>query len=270
MKKYFISKKIFLLSILLFTGDNLYIKSLVILPFTYINNKTDISSKTAKTPNEYFQYFFKGLVYTTINVNNKPLKFHLSFDRYTTYISEKTLLEIDPKSAEIQKKEELYSLDYIGISRAKYANSSFTFLTNETQNVSINNYSFFMDRKRSDVFDNVIISNYYAIESEEIGFNLLKGNKIKKVIVEEEEIDPYDKDYDDDEDDEPIGERYVLENNGYLLEENTNLITQLKNRNYISSEVFMLKIDENNAEKGEIIIGGIHMNMILNIILKNF
>ena len=113
-----------------------------------------------------------------------------------------------------------------------------------------------MDRKRSDVFDNVIISNYYAIESEEIGFNLLKGNKIKKVIVEEEEIDPYDKDYDDDEDDEPIGERYVLENNGYLLEENTNLITQLKNRNYISSEVFMLKIDENNAEKGEIIIGG--------------
>ena len=59
MKKYFISKKIFLLSILLFTGDNLYIKSLVILPFTYINNKTDISSKTAKTPNEYFNIFLK-------------------------------------------------------------------------------------------------------------------------------------------------------------------------------------------------------------------
>ena len=133
MKNIFIPKKILLLlAILCFYGNNLYIKSLIVIPFTYINNKVDISSKDAKTPEEYFEYYLKGSIYTTINVNNKPLKFHLTLDRHTSYISENTLLEIAPKSAEIQKNEDLYSLEYIGILRAKYANTSFTFLSNNS------------------------------------------------------------------------------------------------------------------------------------------
>ena len=254
MKNIFIPKNILLLlAILCFYGNNLYIKSLIVIPFAYINNKVDISSKDAKTPEEYFEYYLKGSIYTTINVNNKPLKFHLTLDRHTSYISEKTLLEIAPKSAEIQKNEDLYSLEYIGILRAKYANTSFTFLSNDSKNISINNYSFFMIRKFTDDFESVKIREYYAIENEEIGLNVLKGNKLKKVEVEQEEIDPYDYG-DDDEEDEPIGERYVYKNNGYLLEEKTNIVEQLKKQNLISSYDFMIKMDD---EGGKIIIGGI-------------
>ena len=253
MNNYFISKKLLLLfSLLCFNGNNLYIKSLIVIPFTYINNKFNISSKDANTPEEYFQYYLKGSIYTTINVNNKPLKFHLTLDRYTTYISNKTLSEIAPKSAEIQKNEDLYSLEYIGILRAKYTNISFTFLSNDSKNISINNYSFFMATRLTDDFESVKIREYYAMDNEEIGFNIWKGSKNKIVEVEPEEIDPYD--YDDDEDEEPTGEKYVYKNNGYLLEENTNIITQLKKQNLITSYDFMIKMDD---EGGKIIIGGI-------------
>ena len=254
MKSFFISNEIFLLfALLCLTNNNAYIKSLVILPFDYIYNNENNSAKNAKTPKEYFEYFIKGSIFTTINVNNKPLKFHLTLDRYTSYISEKTLLEIAPKSAEIQKNEDLYSLEYIGILRAKYTNTSFTFLSNDSKSICLNNYSFFMVRKLTDDFESVKIRECYAIENEEIGLNVLRGNKKKEVKVEEEEIDPYE--IPDDEDDDPTGEKYVYQNNGYLLEENTNIITQLKRQKFISSYAFMVTIDEN--EKGKIIIGGI-------------
>ena len=259
MKVYFISiRTFFSIFIFIFFNSNYYFsKSLVIIPFNFINKKSSISLNNITNPKDYFEYYLDGALYTKIKINNKSIEFHLSLDRYTTYISEKTLKEIDPESAEIQKNEDLYSLEYIGIYRAKYANSSFSFLTNKTENISLNNYSFFMVRKLTDNFESEKIRRYFALEDEEIGFNVLKGNKMEKVDVEEDEIDPYDKGDDDDyEEEESIGERYVNKNNGYLIEENTNIITQLKKQNYISSYSFVVKFDDNSQEKGKIIIGG--------------
>ncbi len=255
--------------------------SLVILPFHYINSKTNTSSPITTTPRDYFESFLKHSLYTTIKINNKPLNFHLTLDRHTTYISEKTLQEIDPKSAEIKEDEDLYSLEYIGILRAKYTKSSFSFFTNNTQNITTNNYSFFMMRKRTDDSDYIINLKYLATEDTEIGLNVYKGNKREKVDVEEDDpFDPYydeeddsdkeDEEYpfgpydsEEDEDNEEkkrkikLGEKYVNKNNGYLIEQNTNLITQLKKNNYISSYAFMITYDNKNEEKGKITIGGL-------------
>ena len=253
MKKYFLFNKIILPIFIHLISNNSFINSLVFLPFNFINKNTNNLSNNP-TPIEYFEYFLKGGVYTTININNKPLEFHLTLDRYTTYISEKTLQEIVPQSAEIQKNEDLYSLEYIGILRAKYTNTSFSFLSNSTQNISLNNYSFFMMRKFTNDFETEKLRKYFATEDSEIGFNVLKGNKKEKVKVEEEEIDI---DYKGDmEEEEIIGEKYVYKNNGYLIEENTNIISQLKQYNFISSYVFMIKYEDENKENGKIIIGG--------------
>ena len=126
-----LSNKI-LSSLIIIICLNSYIlsSSLVILPFHYINSKTNTSSPITTTPRDYFESFLKHSLYTTIKINNKPLNFHLTLDRHTTYISEKTLQEIDPESAEIKEDEDLYSLEYIGILRAKYTKSSFSFFTN--------------------------------------------------------------------------------------------------------------------------------------------
>ena len=257
MKVYLISSRTFFsIFIFLFLNSNYFFSnSLVIIPFNLVNKKSSISLNNIKTPKDYFEYYLNGALYTAIQINNKPIEFHLSLDRYTTYISEKTLKLIDLESAEIEKNEDLYSLEYIGIYRAKYANSSFSFLTNKTENISLNNFSFFMVIKLTDNFESEKIRRYFALEDEEIGFNVLKGNKMESVEVEEDEIDPYDRG-DDDEDKEPIGERYVNKNNGYLIEENTNIITQLKKQNYISSYSFMVKFDDNSDQKGKIFIGG--------------
>ena len=250
MKVSSISRRAFFsIFIFLFFNSNYFSISLVILPFNFLNKKSSVTLNSITNPKEYFEYCLNGALYTTIEINSKSIEFHLSLDRYTTYISEKTLKEIDPKSAEIDKNEDLYSLEYIGIYRAKYANSSFSFLTNKTENISLNNYSFFMVRQLTDNFESEKIRRYFALEDEEIGFNVLKGNKMESVEVEEDEFDPYDKGDDDEE--EPVGEKYVNKNNGYLIEENTNIISQLKKQNYISSYSFMVKFDANSEEKGK-------------------
>ena len=102
-----------------------------------------------------------------------------------------------------------------------------------------------MMRKRADEWDYVIRRNYLAKEDTEIGLNVYKGNKIKKVDVEED--DPYYDvyDYEREEEEYPygpydpydsgerendqklkikLGEKYVNKNNGYLIEQNTNII----------------------------------------------
>ena len=253
MKNFYLPKKLFLSILICLISNNDFINSFIILPFSFKNKNSNILSNNP-TPKEYFEYYLKGGVYTTININKKPLDFHLTLDRYTTYISEKTLQEIDPKSAEVQKNEDLYSLEYIGIYRAKYANTLFSFLSNTTKNISLNNYSFFMMRKFTDNFEYEKKRKYLATEDSEIGFNVLKGNRIEKVEVEQEEIDPYDKG--DMEEEEITGEKYVYKNNGYLIEENTNIISQLKNYDFISSDVFMIKYEDEKKENGKIIIGG--------------
>ena len=254
MKVFFISSKLSLTAViwlnLYFT--NYFINSLVVLPFDFISKKT-IESFDDMTSTDYFHYYLNGGLYTTIEINNKPVKFHLTLDRHTSYISEKTLSEIDPESATVEKNEELYSLEYIGIYRAKYAKSSFSFKTDVTQNISLNNYTFFMVRKWTDHFESEKKRRYFALEDEEIGLNVLKGNKREKVEVEEDEIDPYD--WGDDDDEETGGEKYVNKNNGYLIEEKTNIVYQLKKQDYIPSYSFMIKFDNAEGDKGRITIG---------------
>ena len=142
------SKKLFLSIYLLICLNSYYLNasSLVTLPFTYINKKTNTSTPNANTAKEYFESLLKYPVYTILNINNKSVKFHITLDRYTTYISNKTLSEIDPKHAEIKADEDLFSLDYIGIHRAKYTNSTFDYISND-HNISLNNYLFFMTKE---------------------------------------------------------------------------------------------------------------------------
>jgi hypothetical protein len=109
--------------------------------------------------------------------------------------------------------------------------------------------------------------------NEEIGLNIYKGNKVSNVIVEQD--DPFEDYYPDDSDfgDNPYDsdyykdneksnnnqkkvERYINKNNGYEIEEKSNLINQLKSHKLISSYAFTIKYDNKN-EKGEIIIGSL-------------
>ena len=258
------SKRLFLslLLIIFLNSKNIYIYSTITLPFTFINKKTNTSAPVTTTPKDYFESFLKNPIYTTLKINNKPIKFHLTLDRHTTYISQKTLSEIDPVAAEIKEDEDLYSLEYIGIYRAKYTKSSFDFISNNN-NISLNNYTFFMVKKMCEEFDYTIKTKYLATEDEEIGFNVLKGNKMEKVTVEEEdEDDPYylynneNIELYDSQKEGKLGEKWVNKNNGYLIEENTNIITQLEKQKFISSYTFSIIYDNKNEEKGKIIIGG--------------
>lgn len=142
--------------------------------------------------------------------------------------------------------------------------------------------------KKMKIYIHQSIYIYKATENEEIGFNVLKGNKIQKVEVEEdyEPYDPYDPyepyepydPYTDEENnnnsnnknnDGKVGEKYVNKNNFYLIEENTNIITQLKKQTIISSYTFCIKYDNKNEEKGKIIRGGMpHEYELQDIFLK--
>ena len=244
------------------------------MPFIYINNKTNSSTPITTTPKDYFMSLMKNPLYTTINVNIKDIKFHITLDFTFLIVLKKLFLENDPEAAEIKEDEDLYSLEYIGIYRAKYTNNSFSFKLNDTQDITLSNYSFFMVKEMMNEYDYAIRTKYLATENEEIGFNVLKGNKIEKVEVEEddEDYDPYYPYYqynpyvkeeekidylnNKNNDERKVGEKYVNKNNGYLVEENTNIITQLKKQKIISSYTFCIKYDNKNEEKGKIIIGG--------------
>ena len=206
--------------------------------------------------NEYFSSFIYNPIYTTLNINNKETKFHVSMDRYSTYISEKNLKNIDPKAAdEKNEKGNLCSLNYIGIPMALYTNSSFSFMVNDSKIVN-SKISFFMSKQMIND-SKEIEENCYASEAEEIGLNIKKGNKLFKVAVEYNPDDDY-RDYDDDyyDYDYDYDEDKIYKNDGYYLEENTNLITQLKAQKLISSYAFFVKYNK-NSENGKIIIGGL-------------
>ena len=274
IKKLFYSIVIFII----FNGKLFLIKTYITLPFKYMNINTGESMPNKESLSSYFESLYHYSIYTTILINNKNLNFHLTLDRYATYISENSLKEIDSKLIQINKndnnEEELYSLEYIGIPRTSFGKSSFNFLLNNTKNISFHNYSFFIIKKIMDESNYTKRINYLADEKEEIGLNIYKGNKVKEVIVEED--DPFEDLYpdnnpNDEEEDEYNygnnynqnknrtikGERYINKNNGYLIEQNSNLINQLKNQEFISSYAFMIKYNNKNEEKGEIIIGGL-------------
>ena len=271
-----------LLLIISFIFQISLIQSYITLPFEYINNNTKSSLPNITTVASYFESYLENSIYTTIKVNNQNIKFALTFDRHGTYISQSTLDKLNLKPTltyDEEKKEKIYSLEYIGLKKTSFGKCSFDFLQNNTQSVSINNISFFISQKTLEESSSVKKARYYLDEFEEIGLNIYKGNKINEVYVEKD--DPFedyypsnpDDDIDHDNDDDyeygeypsnnknkKAGEKYVNKNNGYEIEENSNLINQLKSNKLISSYAFTIKYDKNNnnlEEKGEIIIGSL-------------
>ena len=258
----------------------IFVTTFITIPFKYINKNTGVSIPNTTSISSYYESFFSYLLYTTFVTNNICINFHITLDRYATYISENTLKEIDKELIKVNKNSEdnedqLYSLEYIGISRTSFGKSSFNFLLNNTKNITLNNFSFFIAKKMMEESDYTKRINYLAEEKEEIGLNIYKGNKAKEVIVEQDDpfedyypddqhhdIDADDYDYNDDYDNNNNnnktnnGEKYINKNNGYEIEQNSNLINQLKSQNIITSYSFMIKYDK-NEEKGEIIIGGL-------------
>ena len=262
------------LILIAFNSNSFFIKSFITLPFSYINKNTSLSVPNTTTLESYFESFLTYPIFTDIKINEKISKIHLTLDRHATYISESNLKEIDAKASISDNKEDLYSLDYIGIPRTTFTKSPFSFIVNNTKNITLNNYSFFMAINMSTEQDNIKKNNYYAEEKDEIGLNIYKGNKVKKVEVEED--DPYEDFYPDPKDDDIDegdyeygsiyyqnknksikGIPYINKNNGYNIEQNSNIINQLKSQKLISSYAFMVKYNNKNDEKGKIIIGGL-------------
>lgn len=233
----------------------------VTLPFIYINKITGESSPNTQTPKDYFESLYNYTVYTTIKINNKDLNFHLTLNRYITYISEKTLKELE--QSDFNNEGKLYSLEYIGIYRAKFKNNKFTFLVNNNQNIVLNNYSFFMVTEMQNASDFTIKRFAYATENEEIGLNVIKGNIYNTIYPEN--YDPYsdvnlltnNRIYNSMLEKSPtLFEDYIYKDSGYYVEDETNIINQLKKKDLISSYTFSIKYDNKNEEKGSIIIGG--------------
>ena len=260
VKKYFIS--IFI--IFIFYSDNLYTKSFITLPFTYINKKTNNSNPLEENPEDYFESFFDNTLYTTLKINNQDIKFHLSTQRYTTYISNKALNE-DLK--ENNNNNNLYSLEYIGISKAEFTNAQFQFALNNSKNIE-EKISYFNIKQmyvQNDSYTSRIDS--YASENNEIGFNIHKGNAFQNVIVGDDDYteDFYEDIFDFDENKTANNKKEkkekdpnaLLKNGGYNVEEDTNLIKQLKKNKIINSYAFLIRYNNKNDEKGEIIIGGL-------------
>ena len=269
-----------LLLIILFYIQFISIHSYINLQFEYINKKTNSPIPDITTISSYFESYLENSIYTTIKVNNKNIKFYLTFDRYATYISESTLNQLMIKPSLIydeDNEEQLYSLEYIGISRTSFGKTEFNFIQNNTQTISINNISFFISKKTLDESLPIKKAKCLSDNNEEIGFNIYKGNKISEVEVEQD--DPFEDlypnpndnhDYDEDDyeyGDNPnnnrnkkTGEKYINKNNGYEIEQNSNIINQLKSLKLIPSYAFTIKYntnEKNNQEKGEIIIGSL-------------
>jgi hypothetical protein len=156
----------------------------------------------------------------------------------------------------------IYSLEYIGIPNAQLTKGQFPLLLNNSQYILIDNISYFIAKTKT----NVSLSSY-ASENDEIGFNIYKGNSQEKVEVgENTDVDDfYDDIFDFDKNEseksgkneKEEGKNKILKNGGYEVEQNTNLIKQLKNKNIIKSYTFLIKYTNKNEEKGEIIIGGL-------------
>ena len=131
---------------------------------------SDNSNPIESTPKDYFESFIDNSVFTTIKIENKDIKFHLSTERHTIYMSENTVNQNINKNDEkkIENKNNLYSLEYIGISKAEFTNSSFLFLLNNTYNILAKNISYFIVKqlyKGSNIFTNL---SSYINENEEI------------------------------------------------------------------------------------------------------
>ena len=259
----FIFKKFFIIILLTFLkSNNIFINSFITLPFSYINKKTNNSSPQEKSPKEYFESFINNSVFSTIKIKNKNINFHVSTERHTIYISQKTL-NSNLKEKEINNTN-LFSLEYIGISEALLTNESFQFLLNNTKKIDVDKISYFIVKKFYNNPNNFSKISSLVSENEEIGFSFYKGNPYEKVEVgDDDDVEDFYSDIFDFDDDKgevknkSEDKNKLIKNGGYEIEENTNIIKQLKKLDLISSYTFLIKYNNKNNEKGEIIIGGL-------------
>lgn len=221
-----ISKKLFIFQrlkklaklLLLLTIFKLNIlSSYIILPFNF-SSKSLINN--INEPKKYFEFYLNNTIYTKLKINNQFINFRLSMEKFPIYISN----HIYEKSNEINITDNKYSLNYINLNEVLFINDSFNLILCQINNsnvelISKNNFSFFLVNK----FLNYSIN----IEDGEIGLNRVKGNQ-----------------YMDIEDEKDL--------KGYLIEENANLIFQLKKQNLINLTLF--SINYNKDEEGEIIL----------------
>ena len=247
----------FILSIEYLSFSIIFCKSFITIPFSYKNKQAGKEYYNSSTHREYFESLISYPVYSKININNKSINFHITLDRYASYISEKTFKEIikEQENLNDENEEKLYSLDYIGINRVKLKKSNFTFLLDDNKNIIFENYSFFVATKINNFSDYEIKKSGLITESDEIGFKVVKGNKYDTIYIND--YGPYfNAKLNNKVSNNVLSDSYVFQNDGYYIEEKTNLIEQLKAKDYISSYTFSIKYDDKNEEKGKIIIGG--------------
>ena len=209
----------FLLMAILIISKNNYISSYIILPFNFSSKKTKINNN----PKDYFEYYINNTIYSKIILNNHPIDFKISMEKFPIIISKK----IYQNKNYVNTDDNKYCLNYLNIKEAFLINDSFnlsfTQINSSNTNLFINdNFSFFLVNE---------FNNSFQYEDAEIGLNRVKGNQ-----------------YMDIEDDIDI--------KGYSIEEKANLIYQLKKKDLINSTLFSFKYNkESSQENGEIIIG---------------
>ena len=75
----------------------IFIQSYITIPFEYINKETNTIIPNITTVVSYFESYFENSIYSTLKVNNQNIKFHITFDRHATYISNSTLEKLGIK-----------------------------------------------------------------------------------------------------------------------------------------------------------------------------
>ena len=234
MKKFYFSFSYTLIWLFLyiFNIKNFLIFSYVTIPFYYENKNRINTHIQISTPKEYYEKMLNLSTYTDIKVNNKYIKFHLTLDRHTTYISENNFNQIQENPN--NNEQNLYSLDYIGISVASFSKGNIHFFVNGTKELEFYNYSLFsVKNMKNNTKEYDIIRHGYATEKNEIGLNIIKGSKYDNVEVGgyEPYLEPdftfinrisYSNNL------RKLDSKYIIKNNGYNIEDKTNLINQLK------------------------------------------
>jgi hypothetical protein len=222
------------------------ISSSIILPFNYKNkkekNKNEINSKTF-----YFESKMDNTIYTSMKVYNQYIDFHLSMERYPTYISDEIYQKFndtitDPKKIPLT----LYSLSQIGIERAALINKTITVKSNTSTEDTINEVNIFRARKFLNKTDEEKMRRGYASEDAEIGLNIVRGSQF--IYVEETEndldIEQIKEEYETEKQRQKAYEEY------YGLNKNKNQNkNETKTQSYDPSKDYDYTIDYENFPK---------------------
>ena len=184
-------------------------------------------------------------IYTSMKVYNQYIDFHLSMERYPTYISDEIYQKFndtitDPKKIPLT----LYSLSQIGIERAALINKTITVKSNTSTEDTINEVNIFRARKFLNKTDEEKMRRGYASEDAEIGLNIVRGSQF--IYVEETEndldIEQIKEEYETEKQRQKAYEEY------YGLNKNQNK-NETKTQSYDPSKDYDYTIDYENFPK---------------------